>query len=260
MNFSQILGKNRRSGLYSGATCSPENTVPPYQVTSWSIQPFGHNRHGLRFIRTQACLLTVNCKSGGLLSAVPLSIGDLYGHLTQCRLGQGLPLYEVASWCIQPFGHNRHGLKSGGAAVPFGGRKLGPHLTQCGLGRGLPPYQEASWSIQLFGYNTPTFALSRWTNNPNSKSIGSAVFAQLAAGSAYTLQWVPLSTRIAPSNGGSGPHVIHGSLGPPEFWTQTTTRSLQSFLQSSPVWQTDKTTDHATRSVTIGCMYVLHTK
>ena len=27
MNFSQILGKNRGCGLYSGATCSPANTV-----------------------------------------------------------------------------------------------------------------------------------------------------------------------------------------------------------------------------------------
>jgi len=25
----------------------------------------------------------------------------------QCGLGRGLPLYEVASWSIQPFGHNR---------------------------------------------------------------------------------------------------------------------------------------------------------
>ena len=27
MNFFQILGKNSGCGLYSGATCSPENTV-----------------------------------------------------------------------------------------------------------------------------------------------------------------------------------------------------------------------------------------
>ena len=27
-------------------------------------------------------------------------------HLTQCGLGRGLPLYQVASWSIQPFGHN----------------------------------------------------------------------------------------------------------------------------------------------------------
>ena len=27
-------------------------------------------------------------------------------HLTQCGLGRGLPLYQVASWSIQPFGHD----------------------------------------------------------------------------------------------------------------------------------------------------------
>ena len=27
-------------------------------------------------------------------------------HLTQCGLGRGLPLYQVASWSIQPFGQN----------------------------------------------------------------------------------------------------------------------------------------------------------
>jgi len=32
--------------------------------------------------------------------------------------GWGLPPYQVASWSIQPFGHNRHGLKIGGCA-PF---------------------------------------------------------------------------------------------------------------------------------------------
>ena len=42
-------------------------------------------------------------------------------------------------------------------------------------------------------------------HNQNDKSIGSAVFAQLMTESAYTLQWMPLSTRIAPSSGGSGP-------------------------------------------------------
>ena len=34
--------------------------------------------------------------------------------LTQCGLGQDLPPYQVASWSIQPFGHNRHGPKIGG--------------------------------------------------------------------------------------------------------------------------------------------------
>ena len=41
-------------------------------------------------------------------------------------------------------------------------------------------------------------------HNPNGKSIASAVLAQLTAESrpTYTLQWPPLSTRIAPSHGG----------------------------------------------------------
>jgi len=36
-----------------------------------------------------------------------------------------------------PFGHNRHGPKSGGGAiVPLSVGELGPHLRQCRLGRG----------------------------------------------------------------------------------------------------------------------------
>jgi len=37
-----------------------------------------------------------------------------------------------------------------------------------------------------------------WVHNQYGKWICSAVFAQLMAESAYTLLWVPLSTRIAP--------------------------------------------------------------
>ena len=54
-------------------------------------------------------------------------------------------------------------------------------------------------------------------------------------------------------------NLIHGSLSPPESSTQTATRSLQPFLQGSLVWLTDRPTDHDTRSVTIGCMYVRST-
>jgi len=47
------------------------------------------------------------------------------------------------------------------------------------------------------------------------------------------------------SHGGSGPHLIHGSLGlrPPESSTQTASQSVQPFLQGSLVWQTDRQTD-----------------
>jgi len=33
-------------------------------------------------------------------------MGELVLHLTHCGRGRGLPLYQVASWFIQPFGHN----------------------------------------------------------------------------------------------------------------------------------------------------------
>ena len=67
-------------------------------------------------------------------------------------------------------------------------------------------------------------------HNPNGKSIGSAVFAQLTAESAYNLQWAPLSTKIASSQGGSGTHLTHDSLGPCEPTTQTAPRLVQLFL------------------------------
>ena len=115
--------------------CGLGQDLPPYQVASWSIQPFGHNRHGP--------------KIGGLSPILEEGVGH---HPTQSGLGWGLPPYQVASWSIQPFCYNRHGSKTG---PPFG-RELGPYLTQSRLGRGLLPCQVSSWSIQPFGHNTPT--------------------------------------------------------------------------------------------------------
>jgi len=67
-------------------------------------------------------------------------------YIAQCRLGRGLPLYQMTSWSIQSFGHNIWAEKYGGCCPPFWGGSW-PHLRQCRLGRGLPPYQVASWSI-----------------------------------------------------------------------------------------------------------------
>jgi len=55
------------------------------------------------------------------------------------------------------------------------------------------------------------------------------------------------------------PRLIHGSLGQPESTTKMASRSVQPFSQGSPVWQTDRPTDHATQSVTIGRIYVRST-
>ena len=95
------------------------------------------------------------------------------------------------------------------------------------------------------------------SHNPNGISIGSAVFAHMTAVSLYTLQWnATFPLIIAPSNEISGSHLIHGSLGPSESSTQM---ASQPFLQGWFVWQTDRPTDHATRSVTIDRIYVRST-
>jgi len=76
-----------------------------YQVASWSIKPCGNNRHGP--------------KSGGLLCQFISGGGKLGPHLTQCRLGQGLPPYKVASSSIMPFSTTDIGQKLGRDAVPL---------------------------------------------------------------------------------------------------------------------------------------------
>jgi len=54
--------------------------------------------------------------------------GELYPHLTQHHLGQGLPPYHVASWSIQPFGHNRYGLKIGVTVCTLGPKEAQPPI------------------------------------------------------------------------------------------------------------------------------------
>jgi len=50
--------------------------------------------------------------------------------------------------------------------------------------------------------------------NPNGKSIGLPVYAQLTAESPYALQWATLFPKMAPSHGDLNPHLTHDSLGP----------------------------------------------
>ena len=57
----------------------------------------------------------------------PLGEGKLGPHLTQSRLGCGLPPYQLASCCIQPFGDSKNGPKIGeGLRLLFGEEELGP--------------------------------------------------------------------------------------------------------------------------------------
>ena len=67
-----------------------------------------HNRHGPKRGKGGCCA----------------PFAELGPRLTQCVLGQGLLLYQVASSSIQPFGHNRHGPKTEGAVPLLGGSRV----------------------------------------------------------------------------------------------------------------------------------------
>jgi len=107
-------------------------------------------------------------------------------------------------------------------------RGLDPHLTQF-LG----------WPIQA--------------HNPN--------FAEMTTEWPYTLQWdTPLPRQNYPVPWGIwAPHLVHGSLGPPESSTETAYRSVQPFLQGSLVWQIDRPRYSVNNSVTVGDVYVRST-
>ena len=62
-----------------------------------------------------------------------------------------------------------------------------------------------------------------------------------------------LSPKNCPfASGNLYPHLIHGSLIPPDPTTQTASRLVQLFLQGSLLRQTNRPTNHATWSVRTG--------
>ena len=73
-----------------------------YLRTKWHLDPSSH-------------LATTNMGQKLGKGAMPLGV-ELGPHLIQCCPVRGLPSYQVASWSIQPFGHNKNGPKIGGCS------------------------------------------------------------------------------------------------------------------------------------------------
>jgi len=69
----------------------------------------------------------------------------------------------------------------------------------------------------------------------------------------YTFWAAPSPSKLPLPMGDLDPHLIHGSLDPPSPETQRVSRSIQP-MQGLQSWQTytDRKTDHATPSATIG--------
>jgi len=88
---------------------------------------------------------------------------------------------------------------------------------------------------------------------PNGIWISSAVFFTAHR----TYNGPPFPPQNCPfPRGDLDTHLIHDSMGPSKPATQTASRSVQPFLQGSLLWQTDRQTDDATRSVATGRIYV----
>jgi len=96
---------------------------------------------------------------------------------------------------------------------------------------------------------------------PNGILTGSAVFAKLTAECPYTSQWAAPShpPKLLLPMGDIDPDVTNASLGPPESSTPTACISVCSAVFAGLTSVTGRQTNHATRSVTIGHIYVCST-
>jgi len=105
--------------------CGQGRGLPARQVSSWSVQPFGHRARTSQtgqtdWQRTDSIGRTVLQTVAQKLGVSPL-FGGAQSNLTRCCLSRGLLPYQVAqvaSWSILLFGHNRHQPKIGGAGSP----------------------------------------------------------------------------------------------------------------------------------------------
>ena len=94
-------------------------------------------------------------------------------------MGWGLSPYQVASWSIQPFGHNRHGPKTGcGGCAPLGGGAESPSNTVWSE----PRHTTVPSSIIIHPTIWPQYMNVLWqiqtdrTNRQQSDSIGRTIF------------------------------------------------------------------------------------
>jgi len=127
--------------------------------------------------------------------------GELGPHLTQCRLGLGLPPYQVVSRYIQPFGHNRHGPKMGD--VPFCG--VGAESRSNTTSTGPRPTSVSSGIL---------IHLAVWTQQTWAAKLG-ALFGEGEAGSpSNTKSPAPRPTSI-PSG-----ILIHEAIWPQQIWAK----------------------------------------
>jgi len=165
------------------AQCVLDRGPPPCQVPSWSIQPFGHNRH-----RT---------KIGG---SAPFSGRGGTGFPSNTKSPGPRPTSIPSGILTHPVIWPQQIWAKNWRLCPFWERVLGLHLTQCGRGRGLPACQVPSWSLQPF--DTTVHKRHRQTgqdrqDRQRSDSIGRAVLQTVAKNQKRCLQEWTASLKLS---------------------------------------------------------------
>jgi len=119
----------------------------------------------------------------------PFRGGELGPHLTQSRLSWGLPPYQVASWCIQPFSHNRNGQKNGGGALPpflrRGARYPSSTIRPGPRSSSMPSFILIHLNVWPHCINVADTQDRQW-----SDSIGQTVLQTVAQKSQYPAGWI----------------------------------------------------------------------
>ena len=226
-----------------------DGTLAPPCEYDWTCAASAHlNLQSKQQISHSAIFaqLTAECHQACPGMSFPLIIAPSHGgsgpHLIHASLGPPKSIIQKASQSFQPLFAQlmaEHLYTSQWAT-------LSPSKLPLSMGRSTPP--SCTWFLGLIR-----------AHNPNGISIGSAVFGQLSAGCHYTLQWAtPSPLKIAPSHGDLDPHLIRGSLGPKSRQPKWHLDRLSRFF-AELISVTDRLTDHTTRSVMIGCIYIRST-
>jgi len=91
------------------------------------------------------------------------------------------------------------------------------------------------------------FLWPRRVQIPNaSRSVRPFLHSSRLGAPLYFTMGRPLPSKLPLLTGDLDPHITHDSLGPSDPIIQTAYRSIQSFLQGSLLWQTDRQTDTPT--------------
>jgi len=132
------------------------------------------------------------------------------------------------------------------------------------LGRPLFPLKNAHSRAGICTPSNTRFLRPTAVHIPNGISISSVIFAQLTAGSPYTLQWPPLFPfKIAPSHGGSGYPSSTWFLGPAGDHIPNDISIGSAFFAGITIVTdrqtelTDQQTDNTTLPVTTDRIYLM---